>query len=317
MISFVRNFRDAGATRRWRRGVLRVIFCVAVVPVAGLVAVSAAWGTAPTNRGGVLLLHAEGDRPYDYGTLDHCGDLSLLDPARAVTRLPGDGVPRVVGVYAVFPPDSVGSVKAFSFGIRYSENVRIVGQAPCNAAGMSIAMNGWPASNGGMSVHIADEGVKKSRIIPLYWFAIMSKGKGSVELIPHPVPKLAGRFVTAEVPYQQEPIAAYGRLGFESDGFVPTAGARPVMGSCCVDQCWLLTRQECEQYRGIYLGDGMTCDHDPCRDDAYLGGCCLPSGCEMLSLVACSREGGTPLGEGVRCDSLPCPQPKTTGAPSK
>jgi hypothetical protein len=283
--------------------------CLAPVP--------AGWATAPSNGGGVLMLHVESEVPYEYGTLDHCGDLVLSDPVRAVARLVGDGVPHLVGVYAVFPPDSVGAIRTISFGIRYSEGVRIVGQAPCNARSISIAMNMWPASNGGMSVHYPAEGDRRSRVIPLYWFALMGKGEGSFELIPNPLSKLAGRFVSIEVPYQQEPIAGYGRIGFDSDGFVPTPGARAVVAACCVEQCWLLTKQECEQYHGDFLGIGMTCDNLPCRDDARAGACCLSTGCEMLTLVDCARGGGTPLGEGARCDSVPCPQPTGAGAPLK
>ncbi len=295
----------------------RRVGCVVLAAVAGLIAVSGAGATAPSNAGGVLLLHVESEVPYEYGTFDHCRDLVLTDPARAVTRMPADGLPRLVGVYAVFPPDSVGAVRAFSFGVRYSDAVQIVGQAPCNAGGMSIAMNGWPGSNGGMSVHIMAEGVRESRVIPLFWFALRGKSRGSFELIPHPVPKLAGRFVTVEVPYEQEAITAYGAIGFDQDGYAPAPGARAVLAPCCVDQCWLLTRAECEMYHGDFLGVGMTCDNSPCRDDAYLGGCCLAEGCRMLTLVDCSRSGGIPLGEKVRCDSLPCPEPAGGTAPSR
>jgi hypothetical protein len=317
MINFTRVASGARSAQNLRRVVLQGLFGLALIAAAGLAAVPLAQATAPSNAGGVLLLHVESNVPYEYGTFDHCGDLKLSDPAKAVTRLAGDGLPRLVGVYAVFPPDSVGSVRAFSFGIRYSQGVQVVGQAPCNTGGMSIALNGWPSSNGGMSVHIMEEGVKKGRIIPLYWFAIRGKSKGSFEVIPHPVPKLAGRFVTAEVPYEQEAIIGYGKIGIDQDGFVPAPGARAVLAPCCVDDCWLLTRQECDLYRGDFLGVGMTCSNSPCREDAYLGGCCLPAGCRMLTLVDCSREGGIPLGESVRCDSVPCPKPSPVVAPPK
>ena len=172
---------------------------------------------------------------------------------------------------------------------------------------MYIGMNGWPASNGGMSVHVMPEAIKSGRMVPVYWLAISCKGKGSFEVIPHPVPKLAGRFVGVEVPYSQEPIAGYGRIGFDSDGFVPVPAARAEVAPCCVDDCYLLTKPECELYGGDFLGYGKTCDNIPCRDDAYLGGCCLPGGCQMLSLRDCARSGGTSLGEGVKCGDVPCP----------
>lgn len=315
MTRCTRTALGAPPVRFLRRRLPRVCCRLAMVAVTCLLQLSTAWATAPTNSGGVLLLHVERETPYEYGTFDHCGELGLTAPASAATRLPGDGIPRLVGIYAVFPLDSIGAIRAFSFGVRYTENVRIVGQVPCNAGGMAISMAGWPASGGGISVHIPSEVETRSRVIPLYWFAVLSKGPGSIELTPHPMPKLAGRFVTIEVPYEQEPIVGYGRIGFNQDGFEPSPGPRAVLAPCCVkDECWLLARPECETYHGDFLGVGMTCDNRPCRDDAYLGGCCLPEGCKMLTLVDCSRDGGSPLGEGVQCDSLPCPKPAGAGA---
>lgn len=313
------------ALRDFRVPVFRLPGFSAVVPaavfraavflaVACLAAVPTAMAQAPTNHGGVLVLHVESDVPYEYGTFDHCGDLVLTDPAKAVTRLPADGVPRLVGVYAVFPPDSVGSIRGFSFGIRYSGGVRLVGESPCNAGGMSIALSDWPASGGGMSVQIMEEGVKRARAIPLYWFAISAKSKGTFEVIPHPVAKIAGRFVDAGEPRAQEPIAGYGRIGIGEDGFVPTPGGRALVGPCCVEECRRLTKQECELYRGDFLGYGATCDNLPCREEAYLGGCCLPEGCEMMTLVKCARRGGASLGEGVSCGAAPCPQSEGAGS---
>lgn len=318
MISIHRAVPGARPARNLRGRLFRGLSGLAMVAATFLGWMGAGWAATPSDRGGVLMLNAENLYPYEYGTLDHCGELSLSDSAQAVTRLPGDGIPRLVGVYAVFPPDSVGAIRAFSFGIHYTENVRIVAQVPCNGGGIAISMNGWPASNSGLSVHVPAEVEKRSRVIPLFWLAVLSKGKGSLELTPHPVPKLAGRFVTVEVPYGQEPIIGYGRIGFDQDGFVPQPGDPGVVAPCCcVDGCWLLTKQECSLYRGDFLGIGMTCDNSPCRDDAYLGGCCLSDGCKMLTLVDCSRSGGIPLGEGARCDSLPCPQPTGSGAPPK
>ncbi len=278
---------------------------------AGLV--STARAKAPTNAGGALLLNVE-DFGYEYGVLDYCRSLQLTDPAKAVTRLPGDGIPHIVGLYAVFPPDSVGSVLGFSFGIRYSGGARLVTSGPCDAGGMSIAQNGWPASNGGISAAITKERVKTGRAIPLYWFVIVAKSKGSFEVIPHPMANLAGRLVTTEIPYAGEPVVDYGRIDVDQDGYVPQPGPRAILAPCCVDVCCMLTKHECELYQGEFLGYGMTCDNLPCGDDALLGGCCLPSGCVLLTLRDCSRSGGIPLGEKVRCDSIPCPKPEPGSA---
>ena len=277
-----------------------------VLLLAGALPASA----GPTNRGGALLLSFHPDAVYELGTLDHCDQLGLTDPGSAVLRLPADGTPRIVGLYAVFPADSVGTMKAISFGLRYSENVRLVAAGPCNGGGMEIAMNGWPRSHGGISVHVMPEGVTTARIIPVYWFALMARGPGSFEVIPHPMPRLGGRIVSTDVPPVDEPIVDFGRIGFDAEGYLPVTGVAAPIGACCVeDRCWLLTRRECELYSGGWMGAGVGCDHDPCRPEAW-GGCCLDGGCEPMTLVECARRGGIPLGIGVNCGDRPCPGPE-------
>lgn len=263
----------------------------------------------PTNRGGALLLTFQPDAVYELGTFDHCDQLTLAGPEAAVLRVPADGAPRIAGLYAVFPEDSVGTIRAISFGLRYSPSVRIVGSGPCNAGGMEISMNGWPRSYGGASVHIMPEGVKAARIIPIYWFALLAREGGTFEVIPHPMPRLGGRMANADVPPVDAPIVDFGRLGFDTDGYLPQTGLDAPVGACCVDgQCWLLTRRECSVYGGVWFGTGIGCEHEPCRDEA-LGGCCLDTGCEPMSLIECVQSGGVPLGVGVRCGDRPCPPP--------
>jgi hypothetical protein len=312
MMTCIRTAPETAAARRlaWAPILRFARLAMAATVAVALAPAPAAWALAPTNAGCVFVLNVESEIPYESGTFDHCGELLLADPSKAVTRLPGDGRPRLVGLYAVFPPDSVGSLRAFNIGIRYSGGVRIWGEAACNAGGLFIGMEGWPASNGGMSVQIMDEGVKKSRVIPLYWFALSAKSAGSFEVIPHPLPKLACRIVGTDFPPVEEAVMGYGRIGVDQDGFVPTPGGRAVLAPCCVGEygCWNLTKSECEHYHGDFLGYGMTCSNSPCREDAWLGGCCLATGCEMLTLVDCSRQRGTPLGEHVPCEATPCPQ---------
>lgn len=274
----------------------------------------------PTNQGGALVLRVEDGATYEVGTYDHCGQLTLSDSNSIRTRLPGDGKPHLVGLYAVFPADSVGSVKALGFGIRYSPNVRLLGCAACSGGGLEILMNGWPASGGGTSFNVMPDAVRQSRIIPLYWFALSCRGEGTFEVIPHPMARIAGRFANADFPPLETPIADYGRIGFNRDGHVAESGAAPLVGASCVaGECWRLTRHECSVYGGVWLGENADCEAEPCRDDARLGGCRFAAGCDTLSALDCARAGGYFLGEGVGCaapsDSTAVP-PDSASAPS-
>lgn len=265
---------------------------------------------ARTNRGGALVLHVEGEARYEYGSLANCASLALTDPDAAVIEAPSDGKVRLVGLYAVFPPDSVGSIKALSYGIRYSPNVRIVGWGACSGGGLELLLNAWPASHGGISVNIDPSAVRESRVIPLYWFALSCLGPGSFEVIPHPMAKFAGRFVNTDAPPLESPVVDYGRIGFGSPGKLAHPGPTPPIGPCCLDQCWLLTPYECEVYSGLWLGENSRCEEEPCGQAPRLGGCCVDDGCDALTAVECARAGGYFLGEGVACPAQgPCPPP--------
>jgi hypothetical protein len=199
-------------------------------------------------------------------------------------------------------------VKAIGFGVRYSENVRLVGQGSCSGGGLEIIMNGWPASHGGTSFNVMPDAVQVGKIIPLYWFAVSCRGEGTFEVIPHPAPKLGGRFVNTDYPPLETPIADFGRIGFDRDGYVPAPGPEPKVGAACVQgECRLLTRRECELYQGVWLGENATCVSEPCRDDARLGGCWLAAGCDTLTALNCAKAGGYFLGEGIGCGQRPCP----------
>jgi len=169
----------------------------------------------------------------------------------------------------------------------------------------------WPASGGGVAVVFPEQPAKKGPLWTVYWFAVQADGEGFIELTPHPVYRHAGTFANTELPPDYDPIAGYGRIGFDQDGRLVEPGEPHVRGACCTpDGCFIVTALECEYYESVFLGPGTTCDTRPCGDHPLKGGCCLKGGCEDHSWVNCVLLGGHFLGEGVPCDSVPCPDPE-------
>ncbi|MFH1746586.1 MAG: hypothetical protein ABIG44_06010 [Planctomycetota bacterium] len=73
-------------------------------------------------------------------------------------------------------------------------------------------------------------------------------------------------------------------------------------GACCIGQtCSILTAAACAGTGGTYLGDGVSCDGNPC-DTIPTGACCLVGLCEVMTSDACDTAGGAYLGDGTGCD---------------
>lgn len=281
--------------------------------VLGLWAVSLLWPSASsavtTNKGVVLVLHAVTDSGWELGDTRSCETVSLGSLSQVKTRLRGDGKPQLVMLYAAFPPDSAGDVAGACFGIRYTDNVRVLSFGACNGKGLEASAAGWPASGSGTSTAVIPAAT--GNLVPLYWFALSAKGPGKFSVEPHPLVNLGAKVANSALPSVLAPVTGFGRVGFDLEGEVPTPGQVVAkQGICCVDGCWFLSDLECAHYAGVFLGPNVTdCEELPCGGGGppLKGGCCLPGGCEPYSAVDCARLGGYFLGEGVDCDSLPCP----------
>jgi hypothetical protein len=89
-------------------------------------------------------------------------------------------------------------------------------------------------------------------------------------------------------------------------------------GACCFldptgPQCAVMSEIECEQLQGLYLGDGTTCDPNPCEPT---GACCygVPTQCIVTTQTEClNTYNGTYIGDNVPCTPDPCP-PQGEGA---
>jgi hypothetical protein len=98
-----------------------------------------------------------------------------------------------------------------------------------------------------------------------------------------------------------------------------SAPGESILGACCIDAgttCIDISTADtsngemyCESIFGaVYLGDGTSCDLNPCVTIIQLGACCLPiTGIEELACadgfdeLTCEKSGGTYFGDGTFC----------------
>ncbi|MCK4342056.1 MAG: lamin tail domain-containing protein [Phycisphaerae bacterium] len=88
-----------------------------------------------------------------------------------------------------------------------------------------------------------------------------------------------------------------GNSNYEYGGPQPT-------GACCFPDgsCQETTAGTCG---GVYLGDGTTCDPNPCPQPPT-GACCRGIVCTIETEFACTLDGGVYQGDETTCDPNPC-----------
>lgn len=85
--------------------------------------------------------------------------------------------------------------------------------------------------------------------------------------------------------------------------------ATPQRGACCyTDTCVEETPADCASGGGSYLGDGVSCEGNPCWP-LPAGRCCIDNGmageCHVTNSIDCTNLGGT-FEEGEDCTGCPC-----------
>ena len=65
------------------------------------------------------------------------------------------------------------------------------------------------------------------------------------------------------------------------------------------------TVDDCIASGGDYLGQGTTCEPDPCDCIRY-GACCLEADCIFVTAHECLLAGGWYQGDNTNCDPNPC-----------
>jgi hypothetical protein len=84
-------------------------------------------------------------------------------------------------------------------------------------------------------------------------------------------------------------------------------------GACCIgSSCQIYALIECDNFGGVFQGDGTNCTDSPCN--LATGACCLSSGsCVVVAESQCINVGGEYQGDDVPCDGEIC-LPEPTGA---
>ena len=178
---------------------------------------------AGPNEGGTLILHANSSLVFTNDMQNPCGHSGLTACSLAVTSVPWDSGKKIVfHAIAAFPSESQPRLKALSFGIDYDpEKFFLVARGTC--ADFEIPGSGWPAADTGTSQSWTTA-TQTGLLTEAYWFvgyaySEQEEDSTSVALIPHPLQH--GVFVDDAFPSDVDTIAAYGKLGFGSDGYLP------------------------------------------------------------------------------------------------
>lgn len=130
-------------------------------------------------------------------------------------------------------------------------------------ADFELSSPDWPDPGTGTAVTFTE--AEQGQLTNLYWFAGYDYYGVDTEfaLVPHP--SQGGVFADDSVPSILDPIADFGRIGFFGNpGYLPCPSGLPT-GACCIDDlCSIRSRTECIGLGGIYVGDDVPCDPNPC-----------------------------------------------------
>lgn len=263
-------------------------------------------GAGP-NAGGVLLLHSNPGISYTSDVENYCGQSGEPGCDVAVTSS-SSAEPTVIHVLAAFHPASFPRMSAVEFGIDYGFCLSILAWGSC--ADFEITTAAWPEAGEGTA---NSWGVTQtSPITEVYWFVVQSNDGILEELRLGPYPGHGANFADDSVPSIVDPVHALGRFGFLQPGEAPCP-AQP--SACCRPDgsCVLTTFESCNQFGGVFQGDGVACDPNPCPTS--IGACCFDDGsCLITSEDSCGSQVGNYQGNGTVCEPNPCPAVPTTGA---
>lgn len=263
---------------------------------------------AGPNAGGTLIVSFGGivqcvDVP------DYCGNVSTPDCESAVTSTPITVEPVVLNILAALPPG--GRLKAIAFGWSYDPNVYVAGWAPCGDVVIELPQVDWPESGSGTAITWST--VKTDELVEVYWvgaYAYLEPGR----LVLQGHPTQGGVFADDAIPATEDPIAGFGTFGFGMPGSVVCPVDDGAEGACCGSEgdCRVTTEEDCVAAGGVYQGDGVPCEPNPCVDP-ITGACCLEDGtCVELGEAECIEEGGIFQGGDIPCVPDPCVPPTPT-----
>lgn len=269
-----------------------------VLLAAAAVAVMGGTAIAGPNAGGTLVATLADGVVYTSDEESYCG-AGATDCATANGRYDNTDT-AVINVLAVFPGAANPRLAGVTFGVAYNDaEIFLQGWGACGD--FELPTGGWPGSGEGTAVTYSS--AQESNLVDVYWFAAYNYygNANSFDLAAHP--SQGANFADDSVPSELDPIAALGSFGFSTDGNVPCP-ADDAPGACCFadGSCTLEFRVDCQ---GDFLGDGTSCDPNPC-DQPATGACCDAEGnCTIRTAEECA--GDDYRGDDVPCDPNPCP----------
>ena len=266
--------------------------------------------TAPAmagqNAGGTLVLHAQPSVVYTHDIGSYCSSFALSSCESAVTSVTGSQT-YVFFVVAAFPTTSDPALTGLVFGIHYTSTIGIVNAGNC--ASFELSGSGWPGSDTGTALTWNEP--QTAKLTPVYWFAgynYYAPQQGNLSVRAHPTQ--GGYFADDSIPAILDPIAGFGRLGFNQTGYLPCPGMPSEPGACCFPDgtCSVLDPSLCFDGGGVFQGSNTTCSPNPCPAPPPTGACCFPHhGCQVLYQSVCENQGGSYSGDHTDCEPNLCP----------
>ena len=268
--------------------------------LAASMCLGASVASAGPNAGGTLIVSVQESIVYCTDTTTYCPNFDLANCQSTDNSASGSAT-KVFYVVAAFPTGSNPRLAGLTFGVQYTSNVTLVGQASC--ADFELTTSNWPDSGSGTA--LTWNSARTTLLTPAYWFAgynYYSPDAGPFGVIAHPTQ--GGNFADDSVPAKLDEIAAYGSLGFDTQCSTPCPVTPVLTGACCFPTggCTILSAADCATAGGAYQGDNTTCSPNPCP--LPTGACCFADGsCLVNTANDCA---GIYQGDFTSCDPNPC-----------
>ncbi|MEZ4654214.1 MAG: hypothetical protein R3E12_11660 [Candidatus Eisenbacteria bacterium] len=270
--------------------------------LTALICTGACLGTAfdGPNAGGTLVLALSEGTAYS-PDIDYCGSVTAQTCDAIVSRGGDDGSTVVINCLAAF--NGGGRLAGVAFGVNYNPNSIVISDAG-GCGDFELPDGAWPSPLSGTAVTWGS--AQTAPLVPVYWFAAYNYyyytgAPETLDLTPHPTQ--GGNFADDSVPSELDPIAGFGKFGFNDPGDAPCPVAGEPTGACCLADgtCIEATANDCAAAGGVYQGDNVPCTPDLCPD-TITGACCFADGtCQELNDAGCATAGGV-----IRATTFQC-----------
>jgi hypothetical protein len=269
---------------------------------------------AGRNWNGALVVHTDDSVIYST-TENYCETPSLPSACEMLNANAGQGIEnaQVIWLLAAFLPQQSPAVAEIQFGIRHNLPVGqdyFAGYASCLYSGQQQDP-GWPET--GFGNIVAFSPAVTDCLFRFYWFALYVDGPDNYfGTCPYPGTNEA-KFVDDGNPPVEDLCTNFGTVRWDGTGRNYCPEFTEPAGACCFPDgsCRMAWPEwACTDQGGVYQGDGMPCDPNPCTQPSEA--CCHFDGsCTFVTAEQCAAEGGMAMGYGTNCDPNPCEDNRT------